>query len=139
MCGGLGTLGNVGGRGIRRGALLRLLHIFTGGPEHGGHAVPFRDNIFHVAVRVDLCAALLAIPAERHRFGRALDDLHHENAVVIAGAGGVVGFTDFKSNHLSDLPEKILRNNRRSGTNTATNMIREIRNFIVCPPIDKTG
>lgn len=100
--GGLGVLGNVGRQGIRRGGLLHLLlalHVFTGGPEHGGHAVPFRDDILTVVVRVDLRPALLAIPAECHRFGCTLDDLHHENTVVIAGAGGVIRFSDFKSGH----------------------------------------
>lgn len=138
--GGLGALGNVGRQGIRRGGLLRLLlvlRVFTGGPEHGGHAVPFRDDILPVVVRVDLRPALLAIPAECHRFGCALDDLHHENTVVITGAGGVIRFSDFKDTHFSDLPEKILRNNRRSGTNKATKMTRKIRIFIACPPIDK--
>ena len=41
--GGPGVLGDIGGNGIRRGGLLHLfrgLHVFTGGPEHGGHAVP---------------------------------------------------------------------------------------------------
>lgn len=70
-------------------------------------------------------------------------------SVYVAGSGAIVDTARFCDNggfngseksffYCYFLLVKSFLNSRRSGTNSATKTASEIRNFIVCPPIDKT-
>ena len=100
-------LGNERGNGVLDLLHFLRLQVFAGGAENGGHAVPFGDDILPVVVRVNLRPALLAVAAESNGFRRALDDLHHENTVVIAGAGGEIFLANLKSSHLVNPPDRV--------------------------------
>lgn len=74
---------------------------------------------------------------ERWKFPIAARVVHPTRGTVVVPCRSklaaliIVFLANFKSSHFPNLRERILRKNRRSGTNKATNRARENRNFIL--------